>query len=60
MEGAGPAFPFHEPGGTISWEGVSIRHQCQLLSLPRSTLYYQPQPASSEELMLMRLTDEQY
>jgi putative transposase len=39
---------------------VSIRQQCQLLSLPRSTLYYQPQPASSEELALMRLIDEEY
>jgi putative transposase len=34
--------------------------QCQILSLPRSTLYYQPQAVSSEELALMRLLDEEY
>jgi putative transposase len=39
---------------------VSIRQQCQLLSLPRSTLYYQSQPVASEELALMRLIDEEY
>jgi putative transposase len=31
-----------------------------LLSLPRSTLYYQPQETSPEELAMMRLIDEQY
>ncbi len=40
--------------------GLSIRLQCQILSLPRSTLYYQPQGVSSEELALMRLLDEEY
>ena len=39
---------------------VSVRQQCRLLSLPRSTLYYQPQEVSSEELALMRLIDEEF
>ncbi len=38
----------------------SIRQQCQWLGLPRSTYYYQPLPASSEDLLLMRILDEQY
>jgi len=39
---------------------VSIRQQCRLLSLPRLTLYYQPQDVSSEELGFMRLIDEEF
>jgi len=34
--------------------------QCQWLGLPRSSYYYQPVAASSEDLLLMRLLDEQY
>ena len=34
--------------------------QCELLSLPRSTYYYEPAPESDENLSLMRLIDEQY
>ena len=36
----------------------SILHQCQLLHLPRSTLYYQPAPISQTDLALMRRIDE--
>ncbi len=39
---------------------ASIRQQCQWLSLPRSSYYYQPCPASADELLLMRLLDEQH
>lgn len=39
---------------------VSIRQQCQWLSLSRSSYYYQPMSASAEDLLLMRLLDEQY
>jgi putative transposase len=39
---------------------LSLRRQCQLLGLVRSSFYYQPQPASAEDLLLMRLLDEQY
>jgi putative transposase len=39
---------------------LSVRRQCQLLSLHRSNVYHEPQPVSSEELALMRLIDETY
>lgn len=39
---------------------LSIRRQCELIGLCRSSLYYQPAQVNSEDLMLMRLLDEQY
>lgn len=39
---------------------MTIRHQCELLSIHRSGLYYKPVPVSEENLQLMRLMDEQY
>jgi putative transposase len=41
-------------------ETLSIRRQCELLDLPRSTLYYRPATETTENLHLMRLLDEQY
>lgn len=41
-------------------ETLSIRRQCELLGLARSTLYYQPAAESDANLRLMRLLDEQY
>ena len=38
----------------------SVRQQCQWLGLARSSYYYQPVPAPSQDLLLMRLLDEQY
>ena len=38
----------------------SITTQCVLLKVPRSTLYYQPQPVSDDDLALMRRIDEIY
>lgn len=38
----------------------SIRQQCQWAGLSRSSYYYQPVSASDEDLLLMRLLDEQY
>ena len=38
----------------------SLRQQCQLLGVNRSSLYYQPVGESDENLLLMRLLDEQY
>ena len=43
-----------------SHPGLSIGEQCQLLGLARSSYYYQPRPESEENLLLMRLLDEQY
>ena len=37
---------------------IPVVHQCQLLSLSRSTAYYRPQGISEEDLELMRLIDE--
>jgi len=39
---------------------ISMRRQCELLSLSRSSLYYEPLGESQENLRLMRLLDEQY
>lgn len=38
----------------------SLRQQCGLLGVNRSSLYYQPREESEENLGLMRLLDEQY
>ncbi len=37
---------------------LPVSRQCQVLGLPRSTVYYQPVPVSVEELALMRQIDE--
>jgi putative transposase len=39
---------------------LSVRRQCELIGLSRSTMYYQAAPESEENLQLMRLIDEQY
>jgi putative transposase len=37
---------------------VTITRQCELLDMCRSSLYYQPQPVSAGDLLLMRALDE--
>jgi len=39
---------------------ISIRRQCALLGLHRSSLYYAPAQETQENLALMRLIDQQY
>jgi len=39
-------------------EELSVSKQCQLLDVSRSRFYYQTQPESEYNLMLMRLLDE--
>lgn len=39
---------------------LSVRRQCELLGLNRSSLYYEPTPETPENLRLMRLIDEEY
>lgn len=39
---------------------LSLRRQCDLLGLNRSSWYYEPAGESEENLLLMRLMDEQY
>ena len=38
---------------------ISVRRQCELLGVNRSGLYYAPVGESEENLLLMRLLDEQ-
>jgi putative transposase len=38
----------------------SVRRQCQLLGLNRSSPYYEPAPKTAENLRLMRLLDHEY
>jgi putative transposase len=46
----------------VDWDDaeISVRRQCELLGVNRSSLYYEPMGESSENLRLMRLLDEQY
>ncbi len=39
---------------------LSVRHQCALLGIARSGLYYEPVGPNPEDLALMRLLDEKY
>ena len=39
---------------------MSVRRQCELLGLSRSSYYYEPASESEENLALMRLIDEEY
>mgnify|MGYP001548318925 CR=1 FL=1 len=39
---------------------MSIRRQCELVGLNRSTLYYEPASETPENLALMRLIDQEY
>jgi len=47
-----------------SWVGpnrdYSIRRQCRLAGVPRSDIYYSPVPETKDNLLLMRIIDEQY
>jgi putative transposase len=37
---------------------MSLRHQCELLAIPRSTYYHEPRPTPAADLLLMRELDE--
>jgi putative transposase len=39
---------------------LSVRRQCQLLGLGRSSLYYEPAAETADNLRLMRLLDQEY
>jgi putative transposase len=52
-----------EPKRTLIEVGhpaLSVRRQCELLGLSRSSLYYEPAGETAEDLRLMRRIDEQY
>ena len=44
----------------VNHPDLSVRRQCALLGIARSGLYYDPKEPSEENLLLMRLLDEQY
>lgn len=44
----------------IGHPALSVRRQCELLDLNRSSLYYTPAAESADNLRLMRLLDEEY
>jgi putative transposase len=44
----------------LDHEEISTRRQCELLGLNRSSVYYQPEPVSPDELVLMRRIDKIY
>jgi putative transposase len=44
----------------LGHNSISVRRQCQLIGLSRASLYYEPAEESAENLLLMRLLDEQY
>ena len=48
--------------GWIEWQQptLSITRQCELVGVPRSTVYYEPVAVSAAELELMRRLDAQY
>ena len=48
--------PLIEPGHPE----LSVRRQCALLGLNRSSLYYEPAAETAETLRLMRLLDAEY
>lgn len=39
---------------------ISIRKQCELLEINRSTIYFQPKGESEENLDIMRKMDEEH
>ncbi len=39
---------------------LSVRKQCELLGLNRSSLYYEPVPISPEDLLVMNVIDEEF
>jgi putative transposase len=44
----------------VGHPALSVRRQCELLGLSRSSFYYEPAGETPENLRLMRLIDEQY
>jgi putative transposase len=41
-------------------EGLSVRRQCEILFMNRSSFYYEPVPVSAEDKVIMDLIDEIY
>jgi putative transposase len=54
--------PFEQRRGLIELAGcgLSVREQCRLLGVPRSTVYYESCGPKASDLVVMRRLDEQY
>jgi putative transposase len=54
--------PLEQRRGLIEMAGcdLSVREQCRLLDVPRSTVYYEPCGPKASAVALMRRLDEQY
>ena len=55
-----PSAELKRPLIEVGHPELSVRRQCELLGLNRSSLYYEPVGETPEDLRLMRLIDEQY
>jgi putative transposase len=55
-----PSAELKRPLIEVGHPHLSVRRQCTLLGLNRSSLYYEPAGETPEALRLMRLIDEQY
>ena len=42
----------------LNHKSLSIRKQCEILSVPRSSLYYAPVPEKPENIKMMNLMDK--
>ena len=40
--------------------GLSLKRQCDILGISRSSIYYKPRPIRPEDLAMMKLIDDQY
>ena len=56
----GVAYVVDGKGFLVAHPDISLRRQCQLVGLSRTGYYYQPVQESPEELLLLRLIDQQY
>jgi putative transposase len=43
-----------------NYSDISLRRQCELVGISRTGYYYQPVPESPQNLLMMRLLDQQY
>ena len=62
LEKKAGALPLEQRRGLIEAAGcaLSVREQCRLLGVPRSTVYYEPCGPKASDLAVMRRLDEQY
>jgi putative transposase len=42
---------------SLDFNRLSVRRQCEILDIPRSSLYYKPTGEKTENLKMMRILD---